>query len=311
MEIEVIDSHTGGEPTRVVIGGWEMPKGESMAEMRRFIDTNQADIRNGVTREPRGSDVLVGALLVPPFDPTCCTGVIFFTTVGTLGMCGHGTIGVVETLKHLGRIEPGIHKIETPVGIIEVRLEPNGTVWVTNVPAYRHSEVCVETDGYGTICGDVVWGGNWFFLVGINGFVPAVTFENRRELTTFALDIKNALKDSGVTGADGAEVDHVEIFGPPTVAGANSKNFVLCPGLEYDRSPCGTGTSAKMANLYSKGELDEGIIWVQESITGTIFNGYVSTEGEKIIPHISGSAHIMSRTTLMFHPNDPFQWGIS
>ena len=226
-------------------------------------------------------------------------------------MCGHGTIGVVETLRHLGRIEPGIHKIETPVGVIEVRLEKDNTVWVTNVPSFKLTEVCVETKGYGSICGDIVWGGNWFFLVGTNAFIPDVTYENRRDLTQFTIEVKNALKDSGVRGSDGHEVDHVEVFGPPTVAGANSKSFVLCPGLDYDRSPCGTGTSAKMAALYSKGELDEGMLWVQESITGSTFTGYVSVEGDKIIPHISGKASVTAKSTLYFDESDPFCWGIS
>ena len=310
MHIEVIDSHTGGEPTRVVVGGWPMPEGASVAKMRKFMQDHQCDLMNGVTREPRGSDVHVGALLVPSNNPDCCTGLIFFTTVGPLGMCGHGTIGVVETLRHLGRIEPGIHKIETPVGIIEVRLEPDGTVWVTNVPAFSTGEVSVETAGYGTICGDVVWGGNWFFLVGQNAFVPEVTFENRRDLTRFCLHVKDALLAAGVRGGEGAVVDHIEVFGAPTVADANSKNFVLCPGLDYDRSPCGTGTSAKMASLYKKGQLDEGALWVQESITGTTFTGYVSVDGDTITPHISGRAHITGKATLIFDEADPFRWGI-
>lgn len=310
MQIEVIDSHTGGEPTRVVVGGWVIPEGSTVAEKREYLNRNQAHLRSGVTREPRGSDVCVGALLVPSTDPECCTGVIFFTTVGTLGMCGHGTIGVVETLRHLGKIEPGEHKIETPVGVIQVRLEPDGTVWVTNVPSFSQGEVCVETEGYGTICGDVVWGGNWFFLVEQNAFVPEVTFENRRDLVRFAMDVKDAIFASGVTGANGAEIDHVEIFGPPTVPGAHGKNFVLCPGLDYDRSPCGTGTSAKMASLYGKGELSEGMLWVQESITGSTFTGFVTIDGDKIIPHISGRAHITASSTLIFDENDPFCWGI-
>ena len=310
MQIEVIDSHTGGEPTRVVVGGWDIPEGKTVAEMRQYLDANQGHLRSGVTREPRGSDVHVGALLVPSNNPECCTGVIFFTTVGTLGMCGHGTIGVVETLRHLGKIEPGNHKIETPIGVIQVRLEADGTIWVTNVPAFSQGEFCVETEGYGTICGEVVWGGNWFFLVGQNAFVPEVTFENRRDLARFAMNVKEALLASEVTGADGAEIDHVEIFGPPTVNGAHSKNFVLCPGLDYDRSPCGTGTSAKMAALYTMGELKAGEHWVQESITGTTFTGFVTIEGDKIIPHISGSAHITAKSTLQFDERDPFCWGI-
>ncbi len=311
MEVQVIDSHTGGEPTRVIVGGVDIPKGNSMAEMREDFEQNFRDIRNGVSREPRGSDVMVGAMLVPPYDPTCCTGVIFFTTVGTLGMCGHGSIGVVETLRHLGRIKPGTHKIETPVGIIEAKLEENGTVWITNVASFSLGEFCVETDGYGTICGDVVWGGNWFFLVGKNAFAPEVKFENRMDLLRFTSDVKNALKISEVRGTDGGEVDHIEVFGPGIVPGAHSKNYVLCPGMDYDRSPCGTGTSAKMAALYTKGELKPGDHWVQESITGSTFTGFVTIEGDKIIPHISGRAHVTSQSTLIFDAADSFRWGIS
>jgi proline racemase len=253
---------------------------------------------------------MVGALLVPPFDPTCCTGVIFFTTVGTLGMCGHGTIGVVETLRFLGKIGPGEHRIETPVGIIGVSLNEDFTVSVTNVPSYRFSKARVEVDGYGTVSGDVAWGGNWFFLVTNSDFSPEVQYEKCRELTAFTMGVRDALKAAGVTGEGGAYVDHIEVFGAPTVAGANSKNFVLCPGSDYDRSPCGTGTSAKMASLFARGELKEGQPWVQESITGSIFSGHVTLEGDKVIPHISGQAHITAKSTLYFDESDPFCWGI-
>ena len=311
MQIDVIDSHTGGEPTRVVIGGWSMPEGDSIAEMRAYIDTHQSHFRNGVIREPRGSDVHVGALLVPAIDPSCCTGLIFFTTVGTLGMCGHGTIGVVETLRHLSRIDFGHHRIETPVGIIDVDLHLDGSAILANVPARFHSEACVKTKDHGVVCGDVAWGGNWFFLVSSAESAPDVTFAKRDELARFTKDVRWSLRDAGVTGDDGAEIDHVEVFGPPTVKGADSKNYVLCPGLDYDRSPCGTGTSAKLATMIHHGKLNPGEPWVQESITGTIFRCFVSMDEDKIIPNISGRAHIMAKSTLYFDDNDPFQWGIS
>jgi len=311
MHIDVIDSHTGGEPTRVVIGGWDIPDGLSCVEMRDHLRNHQTRLRTGVILEPRGSDVVVGALLVPPSDPSCVTGVIFFNNVDTLGMCGHGTIGVVETLRFLGRIEPGVHKIETPVGVIEVKLEDNGTVWVTNVPSYPYLlDACVETPNYGTITGDIVWGGNWFFLIQHNAFIPEVLFEKRDELMAFTKEVREALEATGITGTDGALIDHIEVFGPGQVPGAHCKNFVLCPGMAYDRSPCGTGTSAKMASMVARGKLTAGKHWVQESITGSTFTGYVSVEGDAMIPHISGKAHITAKSTFIFNEDDPFRWGI-
>ncbi len=310
-QIQIIDSHTGGEPTRVVIDGWPLPEGATCAEKRDFLRTNQTDLRTGVILEPRGSDVVVGALLVPPVDPSCCTGVIFFNNVDTLGMCGHGTIGVVETLRFMGRIQPGAHRIETPVGVIQVVLEEDGNVWISNVPSsvYR-TGVSIETPTYGTVTGDIAWGGNWFFLVQQTGSIPAVTFENRNLLTMFTTEVRESLEAAGVTGEDGALIDHVEVFGEPTVEGANSKNFVLCPGMAYDRSPCGTGTSAKLATLYAHGKLKPEQRWVQESITGSTFTGYVTLDGEDVIPHISGKAYVTAQSTLLFREDDPFQWGI-
>lgn len=288
-----------------------MPEGATFAEKRDFLRKHQTHLRTGVILEPRGSDVVVGALLVPPTNPMCCTGVIFFNNVDTLGMCGHGTIGVVETLRFMGRIGTGSHKIETPVGIIDVSLEEDGNVWITNVPSSVFgTAVSVETPTYGIVTGDIAWGGNWFFLVQQKGSIPAVTFENRNLLTAFTTEVREALEAAGITGEGGALIDHVEVFGEPTVDGANSKNFVLCPGMAYDRSPCGTGTSAKLATLYAHGKLAPNQHWVQESITGSTFTGYVTLEGDKVIPHISGKAYVTAESTLLFREDDPFQWGI-
>ncbi|MBS1703521.1 MAG: proline racemase family protein [Armatimonadetes bacterium] len=311
MQIEVIDSHTGGEPTRVVVGGWDIPQGATCAEKRDDLRKNQTHLRTAVILEPRGSDVVVGALLVPPSDPSCCTGVIFFNNVDTLGMCGHGTIGVVETLRHLGRIQSGTHKIETPVGVVEVKLDDDGNVWVTNVPAFVHQlGATVETPNYGTITGDIVWGGNWFFLIQRNAFIPEILFENRTNLMDFTTEVRESLEAAGITGRGGDLIDHIEVFGLALVEGANSKNFVLCPGMAYDRSPCGTGTCAKMASLVARGKLSPGKRWIQESITGSTFTGYVDIDGETVIPHISGRAHITAKSTLILDENDPFRWGI-
>lgn len=312
-EIRVIDSHTAGEPTRVVIGGGpDLGKGTLAERLRRFA-TEHDDVRSAVVNEPRGSDVLVGALLVPPENRSCAAGVIFFNNVGYLGMCGHGTIGVVATLAHLRRIDAGEHKLETPVGIVTALLHADGRVTVENVPSYRHAKgVAVEVPGFGAVTGDVAWGGNWFFLTE-DAPLP-LTLENREALNRFAVAVKQALAAHGITGADRREIDHIELFTPSPTPGADSRNFVLCPGNAYDRSPCGTGTSAKLACLAADGKLVPGQIWRQEGILGTIFEGSyrvaASPDDNHVIPSITGSAWITAEVRLLLHPNDPFRVGI-
>jgi 4-hydroxyproline epimerase len=252
--IQVIDSHTAGEPTRVVVaGGPELPSAfirEQLAELRDRHDW----LRAAVVTEPRGSDVVVGALLCEPMDRSCAAGVIFFNNVGYLGMCGHGAIGVAVTLAHLGRIGPGEQRFETPVGVVKVSLEDRNTVSFENVESYRAAgPLTVDVPGFGPVTGDVAWGGNWFFLVEAHG--QDLTLSNVPLLTDFTRQIRQALTRQGITGRGGAEIDHIELFGPPTRPDADSRNFVLCPGGAYDRSPCGTGTSAKLACLYHDGKL--------------------------------------------------------
>jgi 4-hydroxyproline epimerase len=262
-----------------------------------------------VINEPRGSDVLVGALLCEPLDPSCTTGVIFFNNVGYLNMCGHGTIGVVVTLAHLGRIQPGKHRIETPVGVVTTWLDSGGGVTFQNVPSYRrHSEVSIEVPGYGSIVGDVAWGGNWFFLVSEHG--QQLSLDHLDALTDFTWKIRRTLIRDDITGDNAQEIDHIELFGPPTRPDADSRNFVLCPGKAYDRSPCGTGTSAKLACLYADGKVDEGEIWRQESIVGSLFEGSVKIIDGQVLPHIKGSAYVNAQTTLILDPRDPFNHGI-
>ncbi|BDI32449.1 4-hydroxyproline 2-epimerase [Capsulimonas corticalis] len=305
--VHVIDSHTEGEPTRTVISGGPNLCGGSIAEKLSVFRESYDGFRSGVVCEPRGSDVLVGALLVAPSDPSCAAGVIFFNNVGYLGMCGHGTIGLVATLAHLGVIVPGRHRIETPVGIVTATLHHSGKVSVENVPSYRWvKQAPVSVDGYGVVRGDVAWGGNWFFLVNDHG--QDLTLANAKTLTDFTVKIQKALAAQSVTGRDGREIDHVELFAPSETAG--SRNFVLCPGEAYDRSPCGTGTSAKLACLYADGKLAEGEVWRQEGILGTAFEGTVAVQGEEIIPTISGRAYITADTQLVFDPADPFREGI-
>ena len=305
-KITVIDSHTGGEPTRIVIaGGPDLGRGTVAEQLEIFRDQHDS-FRSAVVNEPRGSDVLVGALLVEPADTTCVTGVIFFNTVGCLAMCGHGTIGLVVTLAHLGKIQPGDHKIETPVGIVTATLHPDGSVSVANVPSFRKAKnVAVTVPGLGKISGDVAWGGNWFFLVGEHGYELAL--KNVEALTDFAWRLRQAVNAQGFP-----EVDHVELFGPPQ-AGGDARNFVLCPGKAYDRSPCGTGTSAKLACLAADGKLAEGATWIQESILGSQFTGqfrWLNRARGEVLPVITGTAHVNAEATLLLAAADPFCWGI-
>jgi 4-hydroxyproline epimerase len=307
--VQVVDSHTGGEPTRVVIGGGpDLGAGPLAARLNVFRSQHDA-FRSAVVNEPRGSDILVGALLCPPSDPACAAGVIFFNNVGYLGMCGHGTIGLVVTLAHLGRIQPGAHRIETPVGVITARLHESGAVSVRNVPSYRHAKaVALQVPGHGRVVGDVAWGGNWFFLVENHGQV--LEPRNVEELTAFTWNIRQALTREGITGKGGQEIDHIELFGPSPRRDVQSRSFVLCPGKAYDRSPCGTGTSAKLACLYADGKLAPGQAWRQESIVGSIFEGSIETIDGAVYPTIQGEAYVTAEATLILDPRDPFEQGI-
>jgi 4-hydroxyproline epimerase len=308
-KIGVIDSHTGGEPTRVVVaGGPDLGHGTIAGRLECFR-TRHDDFRSAVVNEPRGSDVMVGALLCEPLSAEASAGVIFFNNVGYLGMCGHGTIGLIVTLAYMGRIQPGPHLVETPVGTVRATLHETGDVTVENVPSYRSAkQVKIDVDGYGRMTGDVAWGGNWFFLVNDHGQQIAPDRVDR--LTDCTRRIREALARNRITGENGAEIDHVELFGPPTLPGAHSKNFVLCPGGAYDRSPCGTGTSAKLACLAGDGKLREGEIYRQESIVGSVFEGFYRLAGDRILPSIRGSAWVDAEATLILDPRDPFRTGI-
>jgi 4-hydroxyproline epimerase len=279
-----------------------------MIRRERFRDEFD-HLRSAITNEPRGSDSIVGALLCEPVDKSCVTGVIFFNNVGYLGMCGHGTIGVVVTLAYLGQIGLGNHRIETPVGIVEALLDEHGEVTVANVPSYRlASKVSVNVTGHGPVVGDVAWGGNWFFLVNDHG--QDISLGNLEVLTDFTWRIRQALNEAAITGEGGQEIDHIELFAPSDIEGVNSKNFVLCPGKAYDRSPCGTGTSAKLACLVADNKLAEGQVWRQESIVGSIFEGSVRISNSTIHPSIKGSAFITAEADLILDDRDPFCMGI-
>jgi 4-hydroxyproline epimerase len=312
QKIRVVDSHTGGEPTRVVVeGGPDLGAG-SLGERRERFRNEFDHYRSAIVGEPRGSAATVGALLCEPVDPDDRTGVIFFDNAGYLGMCGHGTIGFVVTLAHLGKIGPGRHALHTPVGAVTAELHEDQSVTVTNVPSYRHAtDVSVEVPGHGRVRGDVAWGGNWFFLVSEHG--RSLSLDEVDVLTDYASGIRRALFAAGVRGAAGAEIDHVELFGPSPGAESDSRNFVLCPGNAYDRSPCGTGTSAKLACLSAEGRLGPGDVWRQESITGSVFRASFTLdplqEGH-IVPEITGVAYITGEATLLLDERDPLGWGL-
>ena len=306
--IEVIDSHTGGEPTRLVIAGFPDLGQGSMAERRALLRSQHDAWRAASMLEPRGNEVLVGALLCTPQDPANAAGVIFFNNAGYLGMCGHGTMGVMVSLAFMGRISAGTHTIETPVGPVQATLHADGSVSVRNVPAMRHlHQVPVQVPGYGLVHGDVAWGGNWFFLASDHG--QRVASSNLAGLTAYSTALKNSLVAQGICGTDGAEIDHIELFGPDD-QGADSRNFVLCPGGAYDRSPCGTGSSAKVACLAADGKLAPGAVWTQASIIGSRFEVSYALENGQVIPIIRGRAYISAKATLLLDPQDPFVWGI-
>ena len=307
-DLGFIDSHTAGEPTRVILGGFPELPGRTLAEQRLSLSRDFDDWRRRVNTEPRGNDVLVSALLVAPVAPGCAVGVIFFNNVGPLWMCGHGTIGVISSLAFLGQIGPGVHRIDTPAGVVSATLHDDGRVSVANVASYRwQKDVAVQVPGLGEVRGDVAYGGNWFFLT--DHLVAPLEFEQIEALTAHAWLIRQALTEQGVTGEGGAEIDHIELMGK--VSGA-ARNFVLCPGGAYDRSPCGTGTSAKLACLAADKVLAAGQTWVQQSIIGSTFEASYqpAPQAGRILPTITGRAYITAQGHLIAQPGDPFAWGI-
>ena len=309
LRIEVIDSHTAGEPTRCVLAGGPHLGSGPLSERLDLLRTHHDNYRRAILCEPRGSEVLVGALLLEPMDPAAAGGVIFFNNAGYLGMCGHGMIGVAATLSYLGRIGVGEHRVETPVGDVTITLADKDTVTIANVEAYRHrARVPVLVPGFGMVHGDVAWGGNWFFLVEEHPFT--LTLAHEEQLTAFTWQLRQALTAQGITGANGAEIDHIELFTKAHDPANHSRNFVLCPGKEYDRSPCGTGTSAKMACLVADGKLAPGQEWRQEGILDTVFTGRVELDGDRVLPYITGSAYVTAESSLIFEPSDPFRSGV-
>ena len=308
--MRVVDSHTEGEPTRVVVDGWPQPNGATMAERRDDLRARFDHLRRAVVCEPRGHDAIVGALLTPPVNAGSTAGIIFFNNATYLGMCGHGLIGVVRTLEYLGRVAPGMSRYDTPVGTVSAELSSGGAVTIENVAAYAYAtDVAVDVPGLGRVVGDVAYGGNWFFITHVDGVTVDLT--RARDLTRLTQSIQNALRAAGITGADGADIDHIELSVSPSRPDADSRNFVLCSGGEYDRSPCGTGTSAVMAARHHRGLLALGDEWRQESVTGSVFTGWLTAgAGGALVPHVRGAAFVTGESTLRFDPRDPFRGGL-
>jgi 4-hydroxyproline epimerase len=308
-QVRVVDSHTGGEPTRIVVSGGPSLSAGTMAKRLEEFRLQHDYLRHALVNEPRGSQVIVGALLCEPANSGSAAGVLYFNNVGYLGMCVHGTIGLVVTLAHLRKIGAGDHKIDTPVGTVTATLHDSGEVSVANVPSRRIAkQVGVHVPGHGTVRGDIAWGGNWFFLVSEHPFDLKLNAID--QLAQFACATRRALEENKITGADGQRIDHIELFSSSSVPGLDSKNFVLCPGNAFDRSPCGTGTSAKLACLYADGKIAPGEVWRQESIVGSVFEGQIRIDDGQVIPIIKGSAFITSEAEFVFDPCDPFRYGI-
>ena len=305
--IRVIDSHTEGEPTRVIVDGWPQPSGATMQERRDDLRKNYDHLRSAVVCEPRGYSAIVGALITPPVNPESLAGIVFFNNGTYLGMCGHGLIGVVRTMKHLGRLSTGTAQFDTPAGTVSAELNDDDSVTIQNIPARCHAlDVAVDVPELGRVVGDVAYGGNWFYITHLD---LSLELSKVGELMRLTQAIQDAIDEQGV--ADGMPIDHIEVSGPATRNDADAKNFVLCSGGEYDRSPCGTGTSAVMAARHARGLLRFGQQWRQESITGSRFVGWLTNgpNGE-LVPHIRGSAFITGEATLHLDPADPFQFGI-
>jgi 4-hydroxyproline epimerase len=308
--MKIVDSHTEGEPTRTIFdAGLDLGSG-SLAEKAEVFEKNYRDFCGSVLKEPRGNDAYVGALVVDSEESDCAAGVIFFNTVQNLGMCGHGTIGLSATMAHMGLIKPGHHKFETPVGKVAINLKTPNRVSVTNIESYRLlKNVLIEIPSYGPLTGDVAWGGNWFFLVKESPI--DIKLENLRELTDLSLQIRKALEIKGITGTQGAWIDHIELYGASESTEANSRSFVLVPSGSYDRSPCGTGCSAKMACLAADGAWPAGKIWIQESVIGSTYAlVYEQGQNGRVIVTIEGTAFVTAQVTLIFESQDPFRLGI-
>lgn len=327
--IQAVDSHTAAEPTRVITGGLPMIRGATMADKRDELKRLHDPIRRSLVLEPRGHDAIILAYLLPPTHDDADLGVVFANDAGYLGMCGHGAIGLATTAVAMGlvaAVEPVTEiTLDTPVGLIKCRVAVEGgrpkSVTITNVPSFLYRQrVVVDVHGFGKVAADIAYGGNWFAFVEADQLGLMVEKAHLPVLMQAAIAIREALVRDGVRGVhpDSGEeevIDHVKLFVPLDGEHHGARALTLCPGTAYDRSPCGTGTSAKLAVLHAKGELKTGEQFDSESVLGTRFAARVvaeTTVGEfpAIVPEITGSAWITSFATFVIDPDDPCRHGI-
>lgn len=322
QHVNIIDTHTGGEPTRTTFHELPLHVGQTVADRLAYLKGDGDWIRRALLLEPRGCESMVGALVGPPSNPDHTASLIFFNNTGYLGMCGHGLIGVVETMRYRDRLRPGLHLFETPAGLVRVKLHDDARVSFENVPSFRSAEsVVVNLDpnvspGFpSVVTGDVAYGGNWFFLVP----VQELSLAHAGALTKWCIEIRDALRRAGVCGADGADIDHIELCVPlpnddltdedrPAQVRVG-RNFVLCPGDHFDRSPCGTGTSAKLACLAANDDLRAGETWIQESIIGSRFEASYQWSDGSVVATVMGRAYVTSDAMCLMDPDDPYRLG--
>ncbi|MGI9177053.1 MAG: proline racemase family protein, partial [Pirellulales bacterium] len=308
------DSHTIGEPTRVVVDetfAAALALGDGSVRRRRDLFRERYDhVRRALVGDPRGAVAMVGVVLVPPHDPACRLGAFYFNRVGYLDMCGHATIGLAVTLGSLGRIEPGSFRLETPAGSVGVTWHGGIDASFECVPPRRiHRGLAVDCGSGQTVTGDVATSGLWFYLCRDHGI--AVTPAEIPRLTDLAWTIRRGLEARGITGDGGEIIDHIVLLGPPSTSGNDGKAFVLCPDGAFDRSPCGTGTSALVGCLHEDGLLAEGRTWRQESVLGGIYEARVRREGEILVPTVRGQAWITAESELRFAIDDPYRTGLT
>ena len=311
--LRVIDSHTIGEPTRVVldeslVAGLDLGGGSVRDRRDQFRDRCD-HVRSALVGDPRGTTAMVGVILVPPADPTCRFGAFYVNRVGYLDMCGHATIGLAVTLGARGIIEPGDFRLESPAGVVGVTWHGGGEAAFECVPPRRIAQnLALACDDGSQVTGDVATSGLWFYLCRDHGILVEPTAIPA--LTARAWSIRRALEARGISGDGGEVIDHVVLLGPPRDPGNDGRAFVLCPDGAFDRSPCGTGTSALVGCLFEDGILTAGRTWRQESVLGGVYEASIRRERDILVPTVRGRAWLTAETTLHFAGDDPYRTGL-
>lgn len=321
-----IDGHTCGNPVRVVAGGGPNLQGASMLEKRAHFLAEYDWIRHGLMFEPRGHDMMSGSILYPPTRPDCDVAILFIETSGCLPMCGHGTIGTVTTAIERGLVTPkvpGVLRLDTPAGLVVAEYRQEGQfveeVKLTNVPAFLHSEgLTAHVEGLGEVSVDVAYGGNFYAIVDPQPAFRDMADHSAGDLLRWSPILRQALNQKYTfqhpEKPEISGLSHILWTGKPTRPEATARNAVFYGDKAIDRSPCGTGTSARMAQWAAKGRLAEGDSFVHESIIGSMFKGRVegtATVAGKpaIIPSIAGWARVTGYNTIFIDDRDPFAHG--